>query len=402
MPDRQDNFTDINSLLNGLLQSPGLKDLFERKIKDLDISATAVLDILDIQHRTLHGILEGTQKTVDFINLIKIAHFLQISKEEVIKLYLDSLERNFPTATVSPEKIKFIKENFDLAVLKKAGLIDSITDFNHIEQRIVSRLGLKSIFEYRKPPIDVAFSSGLFKPKNELTRSFWIQSAITVFEEISNPYEYNRQALISFFPQIRWHSLNVERGLLEIIKGLYKLGITVIYQPPLQTLQLRGATFSINDKPCIVLTNYVGFYPTLWFALIHELYHVLFDWEEIKANRYHLTDDGNEQLTVLEREKMADNFAREYLLSKDKLDSIKPYLNDTTYISEFATNSHVHPSIVYVFYAFDAGKKDRIAWARARKYSPDVTISTKQIDIPWTENRPVEEIFLKRKTEIYN
>jgi HTH-type transcriptional regulator/antitoxin HigA len=355
-----------------------------------------------MQHRTLNGILDGTQKNIDFTNLIKIASFLQIPKMQVTELYLNALENNYPTYTISSDKIKFIKENFDLAVFKKAGFIDSITDFRHIEERLLSRLGLKSIFEYKRLGNDVAFSSGLFKPKNEITRSFWIGAARTIFEELANPYEYNKQALIEYFPQLRWHSTNVERGLVEVVKSLFKLGITVIYQPSLHTLQLRGATFSVNEKPCIVLTNYVGFYATLWFSLIHELYHVLFDWDDIRVNSYHLTDDDNDQLTVREREDLADNFARQYLFSKEKTEEVKRYLNDSVYIREVALNNHVHPSIIYVFNAFDVGSKDRMAWARARSHSPEAVDAVKAFDIPWSEDRPVEKVINKLKTEIYN
>lgn len=397
-----DKYIDIDNLLNGVFKTPTLKELFEIKINELDITTTSVLELLNIQHRTLYGILDGTQKTVDYTNLIKLANFLQISKEQVVKLYFDQLEKNFTIEHSTSDKIKFIKDNFDLAALKKAGLINSISNFKHIEERLLSRLGLKSIYEYKKPDQDVAFSSGLFKPKNENTRAFWIKAAMTAFEEINNPYPYDREALVNLFPQIRWRSTNVELGLTEVIKLLYKVGVTVIYQPPLQTLQLRGATFSIHSKPCIVLTNYHGFYATLWFALIHELYHVLFDWAEISSNTYHLSDDDNEQLSVLERESDADAFAREYLFSKEKTNSIRRYINDEQFIQDYALENHVHPSIVYVFNAFDVGKTNKAAWAKARKMSPDVNKSIKSIEYPWNELEAVEDFYKQKKYQTYN
>lgn len=397
-----DRYTDIDSLLNGVFKTPTLKELFEIKINELDITTTAVLELLNIQHRTLYGILDGTQKTVDYTNLIKLANFLQVSKEQVVKLYFEQLEKNFAIEHSTADKIKFIKDNFDLAALKKAGLINSISNFKHIEERLLSRLGLKSIYEYKKPNQDIAFSSGLFKPKNENTRAFWIKAAMTAFEEINNPYQYDREALVKLFPQIRWRSTNVELGLTEVIKLLYKVGVTVIYQPPLQTLQLRGATFSVHNKPCIVLTNYHGFYATLWFALIHELYHVLFDWEEICNNTYHLSDDNNEQLSVLERENEADAFAREYLFSKEKTDAIRRFINDEHYIQDHALENHVHPSIVYVFNAFDVGKMNKAAWAKARKMSPDVNKSIKSIEYPWNELEAVEDFYKQKKYQTYN
>jgi hypothetical protein len=92
---------NINDLLNHLLKPTTLKDLFEQKLRELNLSPTAALGILGMQHRALFGILEGTQKIVDFTNLIKLSSFLQVPREDVIKMYVDSLQRNFPSLTVS-------------------------------------------------------------------------------------------------------------------------------------------------------------------------------------------------------------------------------------------------------------------------------------------------------------
>jgi HTH-type transcriptional regulator / antitoxin HigA len=402
MADNKDKIQDINAILNNILkpETPGLKELFDNKVAELQITSTNVLEILNIQHRALKGILEGTQKMVDVTNLIKLANFLQLPKEDVIKLYIDSLEKTYSENIVSPKKIKFIQENFDLAALKKAGFIDSISDFENIESKLVSFLGLKSIFEYKRPSIKPAFSAGLVKPKNELTRSLWIHSAMTYFEDINNPYEYDRKTLIEYFPNIRWH--NVEFGLLTIIKDLYKLGVTVIYQAPLPALHLRGATFSINDKPCIVLTNYVGFYGTLWFALIHELFHVLFDWDEIRNNIYHLSDQDENELVVKEKEKEANSFAREYLFPKEKMNQINYNINNSVFVEEFAKNNHVHPSIIYVFNAYDSSKTNRVAWARARKNEPDISKCISHLENPWKSSKPINQIVREKKLEIYN
>ncbi|QNP54489.1 hypothetical protein H9L05_22275 (plasmid) [Hymenobacter qilianensis] len=237
-----DKFSDIDALLSGLMKpdKQTLQALFDKKLLELDMALTNACKLMDIQPRTLKGILSGSQKLVDVTNLAKLANFLQLPKEQLLKLYLDVVEENFPTDTITPDKIHFIKENFDLAVLRKAGLIDNITDFAHIEKRLTARLGLKSIFEYRKPSMDIAFSSGNFKAENNLTRSYWINAATVAFKEIDNPYPYSRDELIKLFPQLRWYTTNVDQGLVDVVKQLYKVGITVIFQQSLQTLQLRG------------------------------------------------------------------------------------------------------------------------------------------------------------------
>ena len=393
---------EANQILNNVFKPLTLKELFEKRIQDLKLTPTNVLDLLGIQYRTLNGILDGTQTMVDMTNLIKIASFLQLPKQEVIRLYVESLELNINGPIISSDKVKFIQENFDLAALKKAGFIDSLTDFGEIETKITSFLGLKSIYDYIRPSVKPAFSAGLVKPKNELTRSLWIQSAITYFEDIDNPYDYNRQGLIEYFPNIRWHSMNVEFGLINIIRDLFKLGVTVIYQAPLPALHLRGATFAVNDKPCIVLTNYVGFYGTLWFALLHELFHVLFDWEEIRKNSYHLSDDEDNELLVQEKEAEANKFAREYLFPKEKMDVVKSNLNDPFFVREYAKQNHVHESIIYVFSAYDSSKTNRAAWARARKNEPDMALCLSRLDNPWRQAKPISEIVKNKKVELYN
>lgn len=383
---------NIDAFLDNLLASKRatLQGLFDQKLAELQMLPTEAYKLMGLQSRTAKGILTGSQTVVDMRNIVKLANFLQIPKEQAFELYLKVVSPQLPTGGTSAEEILFIKKNFNLAALRKAGLIDNMTDFDHIKQRIMGRLGLRTIREYKPPTIDVAFSEGVARPDTNQIRAFWIMTAQATLSEINNPNLYDREALMRLFGRLGWYSTNVSRGLMEVSKLLFQVGVTVIYQPPLPTLQLRGATFSHNRKPCIVLTDYRGFYATLWWALIHELFHVLFDWEEIQENRYHLTDDANKQLSVQEREEQADNFAREYLFSKAKSAQIRPYINDEAYVRRFADEHHVHPSIIYVFNAFDASPTNKSAWPRAKHFSPSLDDCHKPVAMEWKDIRTVD------------
>lgn len=398
---RMDNkYREVDALLGGLFHSDSLRERFDKKIKELGISSTAATNIIGVQLRALNGILDGNQKTIDITIISKLASFLQLPREKIVNLYLDEVEKNFSTATISANKIEFIKANFDLAVLRKSKWIDSITDFAHIEKRLASRLGLKSILEYKKPSIDVAFCVGTRELKNELTRAVWIGAAQACFEEIDNPYRYDRDGLIKLFPRLRWYTMNAERGFAEVIRLLYQLGVTLVLQPSLPTLQLRGATFNHRGKPCIIVTDYVGFYPTLWFALFHELYHVLFDWEEIKENQYHITDDDNKELSAQEHEKEVNDFAGEYLFSREKVNMVKRLLHDEAYVKRFAADNQVHPSVVYSQCAFYL-PKSRSAWALARNHSPIASETVIKFGIALENGEPVEELVQPLKKILY-
>jgi hypothetical protein len=402
MSDNENKYDEINALLSGILRQTNLREMFDKRLYELNISQYAAEKIMNIAHRTLDGILDGTQKRPNFINIQKIGVFLNISTDKVFEAHQSMLDKNSEEDDTALNKKRFIRENFDLPSLKKAGFINNIMNFEEIEKRIVSFFGFTSIFDYKKRSFDSAFSAGAFMPKNSATRDFWLTSAKNIATKIDNPYYFDRQALITYFPQIRWQSTNVELGLVYVVKELFKLGVTVIYQAPLASLHLRGATFSVNEKPCIVLTDYKGFYPTLWQCLIHELYHVLFDWEEIKTNSYHLSEDGEALLTVDEKEMEANDFARKYLFSQEKMAQIQPYMRMEKYIDEIAKSNNIHPSIIHAYYAFDNNKTDRLAWMRAKRYMPEIKKAIYHFGSSWSEAKPIDEVVKKIKIEIYN
>ncbi len=62
---RNNEFDNLNfdELINDLIRPKfSLKDIYMKRLEELKMSTTTSLDILQIQHRTLHGILDGTQK----------------------------------------------------------------------------------------------------------------------------------------------------------------------------------------------------------------------------------------------------------------------------------------------------------------------------------------------------
>lgn len=400
MKDSGDEF-NVDEILNRLFQAETLIDLFEKRLKELDIPPTNALEILDIQYRALNGILTGTNRRVDFVNFNKIANFLNISREDVLKLYFKELEKNFLNEEPYPvDKEEFIKKNFDLATLRKAGFISSITDYKSIEAKIIKRFGLKNIFEYAPVKRSVAFSSGSIKPKTDLSRQFWLTGVIEAFEKLDNKYKYDRDELIKYIPSIRWHCTNVNEGLHFVIRDLFRLGISVIYQSPLSNLHLRGATLIINDRPCIVLTDYKGFYPTIWFALIHELFHVLFDFDEIRDNLYHITNDETEDLRIKEKERHANEFARKYFFSKEKSDKVAPHITNKRFVTEFAAANDVHPSFIYVFYAMDTG--DETIYKKRNMWNPDYHSLIAPLDYSWSSDIDVSaHINNLKKSSIY-
>jgi len=71
-------------------------------------------------------------------------------------------------------------------------------------------------------------------------------------------------------------------------------------------------------------------------------------------------------------------------------------------VREFAKDNHIHESLIYAFNAFDIGNKDRMAWARARRYDGKIKECIKLVDFPWNDSKSIDEFSKLKKNEIYN
>ena len=319
--DKLDYFHGLYSYLQDI--PPSLKELFEKKASELGISSRQIESGLSIERKSLNAILVLDAQRIDVVNLLKLGSFLGKDFEETIKILVANLPIEFIKELERARRFNFIVNNFDLKALKAAKFFESVSDFDEIEHRLTYFFGLDNILDYEKK-VGAAFSKTKRGGNNKVL-DFWTKATHAYFEKVNNPNSYNRTALKDIIPKIKPHSRDTKKGLSTVIKALYNIGVTVVYQPYFPNTQVRGATYIINDKPCIVLTNLNKNYATLWFALLHELYHAIFDFDEIKSMLFHLT--GENDLLILS-ENRADDFAKNYFLSEDKAKYIYPFIHN--------------------------------------------------------------------------
>jgi Zn-dependent peptidase ImmA (M78 family) len=376
-----------------------LKELFENRLQELELSQNQVEKLLNIERKSLVGILDRTAKRVDVINILKLGSFLNLNTEEFLKIYLTEMPSEMIGDLEQARKSNFIVSYFDLSSLYKSKFLSSKNDFNYIENRLKRFFNLDNIFDYNAQKVFPAFSRTK-KASNNLMREFWVKSAYVHFEVINNPNSYDRDALIDLIPKIRPYTINIDNGLMIVCQALYNVGVTVIYQPYLPTVQVRGATFLVNRKPCIVLTDLNKNYPTIWFALMHELHHVLYDLEAIERNVYHIT--GEPDLLLVNEDK-ANEFAREYLFSAERSKYISQLINDELLVWEYAKQSQVHPSFIYNFYNYDQHNQGYSnAWSKFKQFFPDVKQAIKNLNTnPW-EKETIEESVEQIKETVFN
>lgn len=372
-----------------------LKELYNERKKTLHLSDRQIKQILGMDpNKTINPILEGTAKHVGFINIIKLAHFLGLSVNDLLKVYIPKLDVNQIGEIQRSRDAGYIVETFDVATLMKMKFFASGSSSKDMADKIIKFFGLKSLYDFSNNDIAPAFSRSK-RNSSDLMRNFWIQSAYTQFKNIDNPYSYNRKELVDLIPKIRPYTRDVKNGLIKVLKALYRVGVTIIYQPSLEKIQVRGATMVVNDKPCIVLSNLQKNYPTLWFTLLHELHHVLYDLEDIKSQTYHISN-GEGDLFLMNEER-ADKFAREYLLNDSRLKFISGYITSNFHVKRFADEWGVHDSIIYAIYCYKTNE-----WALYNKYIPKMTEALELLNTHPFEKESLIESAKNIKELIYN
>jgi HTH-type transcriptional regulator/antitoxin HigA len=354
-----------------------LKELFQDKLESTGLSKTQFEKLSGVQRRSLDGIIEKPSKHIDVVNLVKLGEFLELSVVELLVLHFRNRPSDEITELQQSMDITYINKYFDLKTLSKLGFIKKDDSAHILCNRICNFFHLESIYDYERE-LNEALYSRTKKNFSDKMKDFWIKSSYKYFELIDNPNEFSREDLIDLVPKIKPYSQNVEKGLLTVFQALYNIGITVVFQPLLPKTQIRGATFVINKKPCIVITDFNKNYATIWFALIHELHHVLFDLEVIKETKYHLT--GEPDLFLIQEDK-ANQFAAEYLVSEEKMRYISNLIHNPLMVNKFAKECQVHPSIIYSHFQWRQAEMGNKFWGAFKEFFPNVDLATKSLNI---------------------
>lgn len=382
--------TNIDSLLKSIFNEElnfDVRKVFDEKLLEYNISKTKALKLLNIDKDVFEEIINGTAKQPNLIHVVKIAEFLNVNVDEFIKIVLKNQSSENIGSIESARKTTFLLKNFDVKTLTKLGFFDKDDDTDLLVQKVLLFFGYSSIKEYEEQ-LDAPLYSRVKRNFSDKMKDFWIKSAFQTFKVINNPNSYSREKLKDLIVKIKPYSQDVNNGLVTVCKALYNNGVTVIFQNYLSTTQVRGATFVINGKPCIVITDFNKMYSTLWFTLLHELHHVLFDFDLIETNSFHLT--GDDDLFLIEEK--ADSFGRDFFFSEEKFHFIKTYINTPFMVKKFAKENEIHPSIIYSFFTWYQKKLyGKNYHAAFKEFYPDYNEAIKGLNpVVWNETSIIE------------
>lgn len=343
----------ISSIKNNQENSSSypLSELLKNYMEENNLSTLALSEILSIDRKTLLKILSGAE--IKLNHAIRIMNLLNLSDEGLIKSYMNEMDKEDFDRIEKARSVSFIIENFDLEGLKDAGITKSTVKFDDISESICDFFGIQSIYEYNEPSLN---SGALFSKSrvsvNEIREKkmqrFWIKCATEAFERINNSNEYDEALLIEFMKRLKTYTQDTTEGFSKVLYVLYQLGVTVLVQPYMNRTKAFGISMIVNGKPCIVITDLGKKYHKLWLTLLHELYHVINDYEYISRTKFHISNPDFEDLFVSEND--ADNFASSVILPEKTLQIASKLIRYPYKINELARKTGIHPTMVYGVY----------------------------------------------------
>ncbi len=130
---------------------------------------------------------------------------------------------------------------------------------------------------------------------------------------------------------------NVDESMRACRKMCNKLGIYLVIREPISNSKVRGVLTTFNNKPAIFLSGRYKTHDHIWFAFIHELKHLLDDY-----NKKDIQVSFEEIDIHNQKEDKANEFARDYFINPlDYDDFIKENKFDSTSLERFAKKQNI-------------------------------------------------------------
>lgn len=393
----------IDQLLSSALGSGNLgvslQSLFDQKLEEYGISKTKAVEILGIDKDVFNDIVNGTARQPNLIHVLKLAEFLDIGIEAVVQAVIQEQSSETIASLERSRNAVFLHKYFDLKKLTAVGFFEKNIEPADAVERLLRFFGYDSISAFEEH-LEIPLFSRTKRLFSDKMMKFWIDAATRMFEKIANPHPYNRAAVKDLVVNAKSYCQDVPDGLFKVCRALYAHGVTVISQELLAGTQVRGGTFIVNEKPCVVLTDFRKSYPTAWTTLLHELHHVLFDLEIIKDWKFHLSGDDQPDLLLLEEK--ANAFAMDYFCTREEFEYIRRHIHSKFHVERFAMQSNVHPSMIYNAYQFyEQQVTGKNYWGAFKNEIPKCELALKRLQpVTWQEES-IDEIAARLKN-IFN
>lgn len=380
-----------------------LREMLNELITENEVPVSSLAEVIGINKDTFSDYLNGGAD-LKFTQAIKFMKLLGLTESQLISAYNNEMAEKELANIEKSERLSYVLNNFDIPTLKKLGIVKPRARIEEYEKQICSFFGFSSIYQYDDTSLmPTLFSKSkitIAQEKEKKMNDFWLKCSIYSFSQINNPYEYNSELLIELLKRISEFTADVVHGYEKIVLVLFRIGVTVITQPYVSGTRAFGVTMILDGKPCIVITDMNKKYHKLWINLIHELYHVINDFDILQNLKYHISYSDSPELLL--NEERADKFALDILVSPTIQKELGRAVALPYKMKQLAEKLNLDISILYGVYLESLPKerqsKEFPKYANMLK-SSDVAIRKVEFDaIP---RRSLNEAIEKMKNELY-
>ena len=324
--------------------------IIKEYIEELGMSQKECANRLGVSEKHLSNLLNGKSRLTEevAIKLEKIIHDVPASYWLNYEIkYREYIKREeMYSETYSMEELKKLSKRFkfnsifnglDWDLSKQANEMLKLLRISHFEQfdTVYSNLNV-DFMEDGGEAEAIAIWLSLAREEVEIQN-----------RDLSNK-KYNKDRLIELLDKFKLLALNndYESSIKSARKLLNRLGIYLVYYKALENSKVRGALTTYRKSPAIYLTGRFKTHDHVWFALLHEIGHLVMHYI---PNELIVTLENEMELkpTVDIKEKEANEFARDFLIDKSEY---KEFIDKGRFkessIHDFAVSQGVLPGIV--------------------------------------------------------
>ena len=380
-----------------------LKDLLSKFIEETGVPLSAIADEIGVHKETLTKFQNG-EAELKFMQAVRLMKVLGLTNEQMVEAYCRDFSDAGESSISGLEQISYIRENFCIPTLRKIGIIKPRAKMNEYAEQICSFFGFSSIYEYDDTSISpTLFSKSrrkVLEEKEEKMTNFWLKCAISSFLRIDNPNEFDRNLLIQLVKRTSEFTADEVNGYHRFVLVLYQIGITVLTQPYISGTKSHGGTIIVAGKPCIVITDMGKKFHKLWISLLHELYHVINDYEMLESIEYHFSTPDYPDLLM--NEQKADQFALNILINPAVQQNLSKVINFPYKVKELSYKLGVSASIVYGVYleSLPDGREKQQLFAKLSHFLLPSDVAIKNILFDPIGKKSLEEAINKMRSQL--
>jgi addiction module HigA family antidote len=323
--------------------------IIKKYLEANNISQKDMSERLDISEKHISKVLSGKSRlTEDFA--LKLEYlFKDIPASYWLNLeagYREFLVRNNKPINFGKEKLETISSKFHFDEVFR-GLK---WDLEKKAQEMLKILQISSYDNFENVYSDLCVN--FFEDGGEKeSMVVWLklcEEEIEIQNEIENIVEYDKERLeekMSVFKQISGNT-NVDESIESCRKLCNKLGIYLVIREAISNCKIRGALTTYKGHPAIYISKRFKSHDHVWFAIIHELFHLLKHYEKNQVSISY-EDDENKNISTDKKEEEANKLTRDFFIDPERYEQFVQNKDfSTSAIKIFAAQEKTTPGIV--------------------------------------------------------